>query len=518
METYLRKQKLPQATPEVKDTVLNRMLEDKLKVLDAYRQGMDRLPDVQKQLQRIRRQELYRLVFENKILNRLIPERDLKRRYNQDKKQIRFHHIGFEGDGADSEANRKILIDLREDIFRGRFSFADLIDSLSALPGTPFTARTEGFLTWGDRDYGNAFYHNLFAHSIGQLSKPLESRAGLHLVEVIAKRERNLPPFEQYKDKLKAYAYRNNRSELQNAFDHLVQDLEKDYQLVFQESAISWLAEKVRTSSADRPTSLDSLFAVLDSTDLEKELVCYRGGSYRVSDIIGDFSTLPNYRRPPLASPQQIRGHLQRMVPFLLLVQYGLDRGLDRGPIYRQRVQPQEDKILLRAAEQQMIWQQIQPTENDLLDFYRAHPERFVQQRQMKVQEIVVRTEQEAWDVIERSRTTPFAVLLTEIESLRSGLDTYITESQYLRIGKTAAGLEVGQVSDPIPVRGTFSVIHVSDIKEAIQLPFDEVRDRVYQQLRISLHNRYKNEWLVNVRKSVPVRVYPEVLDHVAIK
>ncbi|HNT65772.1 MAG TPA: peptidyl-prolyl cis-trans isomerase [bacterium] len=509
VENYLRRENLAEATPAKKDSLLARMIEAKLKVYDAYRRAFDRLPAVQAKLQATRDQELYRLVFAREVTQKVVSERELRKLYDQAIKQIHFRHISLPFDRVTEEVDRRRLNEIRGRFFRGRGSFAELVDSLAAVPDSRLVARTEGYLTWGDRDYGDSFYTEISCLPYGRVSTPLLSNSGLHLVQVLAKRNRNLPPFAQYKNRLLAERYRRRRNEMETVFAQLVDRLQKDYRLCFEDETIALLANRSRAFAHERETAADSLYALLSPGDRQRSLLSYRGGSYRIENFLDDLRAIPPNRRPPIGNPEQIRSQLQRRVPFLLLVRYGKDRRLDSTLEYRQTVEPQLERILIREAEQHMVGSRIQPSEDDLRDYYATHLEHFVQPRQMKVTEIAVRTEAEAQGVIESSRYTSFAVLRGQVDTARKGIDGYINEDQYRAIGKTAAQMQVGQVSQPIPNGGLYSVIQVSDIREPVQLSFAEVKPRVAVQLERELRRRYEAEWLQQIRKGVVVQSYP---------
>ncbi len=146
-------------------------------------------------------------------------------------------------DGADEAAvtaARERLLDLKRQIEAGA-SFAELAREHSEDPGS---ARQGGSLgTFGRGVMDPSFEDSAFKLALGEVSDPVRSAFGLHLIKVDGIRASKLPSFEEIRDKLRA-DYQNEKAEHQ-----------------FVE-----MVEVMATMAFENPDSLDSVADTLGLT------------------------------------------------------------------------------------------------------------------------------------------------------------------------------------------------------------------------------------------------------------
>ena len=140
-----------------------------------------------------------------------ISEEDLRAFYDERaeeyaREERRAAHILIE-DGSDAEAT---IASIQERLEAGE-SFADLAEEFSA---DTVSARDGGDLGYAGRGvYDEAFENALFALEDGEVSGPVETSFGIHLIRLEGVRRSDVPSFESLRDELRDELARSRASE-----------------------------------------------------------------------------------------------------------------------------------------------------------------------------------------------------------------------------------------------------------------------------------------------------------------
>ncbi len=129
-----------------------------------------------------------------------VDEEDLRRYYRKNLEQFRQPEqlqlrevVVLEEGGAPADERSKVAADLRAKV-QGGASLADAVAD-SAKKGTTSNVIELGWVSPGDLDKN--LESAVWKLPVGSLSEPVEARGGLHLVQVIDRRESRIPPFTE---------------------------------------------------------------------------------------------------------------------------------------------------------------------------------------------------------------------------------------------------------------------------------------------------------------------------------
>jgi parvulin-like peptidyl-prolyl isomerase len=120
---------------------------------------------------------------------------------------VKASHIQINYDPETASADEKAkakekLLAIKKEIVSGKISFADAANKYSEDP-TNKQQPSGGDLRWFPRKrFPESFAVPAFALPKGQISDPVESDWGLHLIQVVDRREGKLPTLEQIKEKV----------------------------------------------------------------------------------------------------------------------------------------------------------------------------------------------------------------------------------------------------------------------------------------------------------------------------
>ncbi len=182
----------------VKQNVLRGMVSEKLLYQEAVKQGVDKSPEVQKRLQSLQKQLVIQNLIEQQTKT-LTSEAALKKAYAEkvesmkDQEEVRARHILVD---KEDEAKK-----IYEQIQKGG-DFAKLAKEKSVDKGS---AAKGGDLDFFTKDkMVPEFADAAFRLRKGEVSPPVKSEFGWHIIKLEDRRKANVPPFEQMKEALQA--------------------------------------------------------------------------------------------------------------------------------------------------------------------------------------------------------------------------------------------------------------------------------------------------------------------------
>ncbi len=184
----------------VRQNVLRGMVSERLLYLEAVKQGVEKSPEVQKRFEGLKKQLVIQSLIEQQTKT-LTTDAGLKKLYAQrveamkDQEEVRARHIL-----VDSEAEAKKL---HEQILKGA-DFSVLAKEKSVDKGSAMRGGDLDFFA-KDRmvpEFANA----AFALKKGEISSPVKSEFGWHIIKLEDRRKASVPPFEQLREQIVAEA------------------------------------------------------------------------------------------------------------------------------------------------------------------------------------------------------------------------------------------------------------------------------------------------------------------------
>lgn len=513
---------------ERKDHLLN-MVQRTLKIADAYSRRYDKLPEVVQPVDREMEQRLFSSYVEQKVVDRLISEKELLDYWRKSSVQLRVRHILLvvprDADERKEAEVRKRAWELRDRILRGE-SFFDVAKNFSQDHLSGPKGGDLGFIRWGEGGHDDAFFEEAFKLKQGELSEPVRSSRGYHILRVEDKQISGLGEYEQAKDRIKQQLLKGKQTEMEKEYYQLVADLEKRYKVEYDSTAMVTLVAKLNAPSADtalsgqgaEPDVEKDQFYSLTTADQKMVLARYVGGLVSVEDLVKALRRYPARRQPRLTNVEAVKDWASRLLwRDLMLKEAKREKFHLRPEMKRVRQQLLERSMLQRITDD-MVRKRMNLTEDSYKAYFESHAERYVNPARAKVQEIFVSDRKQAEQLLRRIRAgedfSRLARQYTERVSVRNegGLLGYISARQYGNVGQTALQMAVGQVSDIIPMGPKFSIIKVLDREEQSPKSYEEAKHDVQRDLRREEEERQKKEWVDGLHARFKVTIYDEAL------
>jgi foldase protein PrsA len=156
-----------------------------------------------------------------------------------------------------------------------------------------------------------------------------------------------------------------------------------------------------------------------------------------------------------------------------------------------------KDEVRVMVMARKLALHGVDPSEEELQQFFQENQERFNQPATVAMSEIVVSSQEEAQEVIQDLASTDasFADLASRYSlagSRQAGGErppVPINQINQPEIREVAQNLPVGEVSEPIEVGGSWLLLKVRDRTEAREASFETDRERIEEQYRMANAN-----------------------------
>lgn len=249
--------------PEGTIDFLRRMVEQEVVYQAALRAGYDSSPEVMRTVEAVKRQEMMRAYYRHEIEGKVeIPESEILAYYEEYDEQfelpsrVKFRHIMRDTEAQAAEARRRVM---------GGESFDAVARDVSTHAAT---RKAGGLVQWINMGSGYSsagmdakFIGDLFDWKVGEMTGPLESKRGWHIVRIEGKEE-------------------DRRTTLEEARDRIIQNLKPQKVRAHYEQVLEELKEKSNATINEdifrsKPRTEEELFTLAQETENPVERLEY---------------------------------------------------------------------------------------------------------------------------------------------------------------------------------------------------------------------------------------------------
>ncbi len=239
----------------------------------------------------------------------------------------------------------------------------------------------------------------------------------------------------------------------------------------------------------------------------------------------------PNQQKLIEQNPQYKASLLKRLVQSIVISKIARDNGLDKDSDVKMRLDVITDEFLAAEYLKRNILPKVSISEEDILQYYKAHQDEFRTPETVSARHILIRVNQsaseedkkearkKAEDILKRIKAgEDFATLASEFSddpgSKTKGGDLgYFQRGRMVKpFGDAAFALTPGSVSDIVETQFGFHIIKVEDKKEAVLEPYEKVKDKVKDKLYIDMRKSKVEEFVENAMKDAGAELYLDQL------
>jgi peptidyl-prolyl cis-trans isomerase C len=195
-----------------------------------------------------------------------------------------------------------------------------------------------------------------------------------------------------------------------------------------------------------------------------------------------------------------------------------LDRHYEKQKDFKEMVDRYEDQILKNTFINRVIVPQVVLSDEELKSYYLTHQESFRKPTLLKIQQITVKTEDSAQDILNSIRNgADFAWLaknrsVDSVASEGGNLGWITREGLPQPIKKVVDTLKPGDISPIVKIDSNYRIIELLDKKEGEVEEFEKVKKAIYMAAFEERVNAILSDYIARLKKDADITINDEAI------
>jgi peptidyl-prolyl cis-trans isomerase C len=235
-------------------------------------------------------------------------------------------------------------------------------------------------------------------------------------------------------------------------------------------------------------------------------------------DLQNEIKGIPAEARAFFQGPEGTARFVDELINKELLYLEAKKRGFDKDKDFLRRVEEFKKLTLINQLLQKEIEAASKFSEKDVKDYYDKHKDEFTVYNQVRLSQIVVKTDEEAKKVYERlQKGEDFGKIASDMShdksSAKSGGDIGVFKKGEMlpELENAAFSIKKGSVSMPIKLKDKIHILKVTDAKGSI-MEFEKVKNLIGQRLLVEKQRAAFDQLLENLKKSYKIEKNNEAI------
>ena len=498
-----------------KKELVDKLISDQVVIMEAYKQGIDNEVEADTNLAEQKDRLLSMVLYTKEIADKVkVTESEMKQEYQMMQEEVHASHILLE---------TKEQADSIYQMLKEGADFAQLAKERSIDPSAKDNAGDLGFFSWGKMV--PEFQEVAFKMKEGEISRPVQTSFGWHIIKLIERRGVEQPPYEEAKGVIQSTLEKAKR---ENRVKEYFQELRKKVGFKINEEVLDLLISKKEELPPDT-LGLQRMGDFLDIskfTPEEKEmtLFTYKDGKVTAEEFAQQFNEIPQRYRPRLSDREKIKEYAFQTLVKDLILDVAREENLEESEEFKRDWTGVKEQEMAKRMRTEVILKGVEVSDDEIQSYYERYKDRFSIQPQVKVREILVGKEEEAEDILKQlKKGTDFATLATEktirtyAKNTGGDLGSF-NRSRYPELFDAAVEMTKGSLGGPIKIIDRqfgegYAVIKLEDKTEGRLQPLEEVRDKVISMASREKESSVYKNWVENAKAGYKIEIYDEVIE-----
>lgn len=501
---------------EAKRMAVDSLIDYKILVQGAYDAGLDANKEVNQAVGSERANFLFDELYRQEIMPKVeVSESDYEQFLEKMRTEYRFSHILVRSKATiDSLAQQ-----IKDGADFGMIARTRSIDQSSAVQGGDL-----GWISWAART-DPAFREAAFALKVGEISEPVQSQFGWHLIKNEESREAELP--EQLKELRMLVEDIIKTRRAADAEADLWQRMEAEAHVEINPAATDMLLKKLAEHYPDtingvaRPDNFFPNLQLLEQAQRDMLFASYTGGEISVEEYLRKIADIPEYVRPHFADRDSLANIVFQLELANIMEFEALKRKLDESPEYQQRVKFFKESVMADQFARQQINATIDVDPEEMEEYYNSHLEEFMDETRYHLLEISHESLDTLKALLRRiNQGEDFGEIAAQY-TMREGFKEkqgdlgMVTSFQYPAIYNAVRNLAPGDIAPFVKnANGMQSLVKVLEVQPGKLRTFEEVERAVRQRLYGRKRESATQDWLARKRETMVIEVYDDVIEN----
>jgi len=499
--------KLPE---ETKVSKINSFVENKLYSIDAEKQNYEQTDSaLSVKLKGFKKNVLIQTYLNKTILDSVITDEYIKQIYDKTSVEVKASHILIKPENKmSSEEALAKANDIYKKILNGE-NFTDLANEYSADKAAP--GGDLGYFSWGKMV--PAFQEKVFSMEIGEISKPLKTQFGYHIIKLVDKRTKpKQQTFEKSKKSLKKNAIQSHRQELNKRYLETVERIKKSMDYKLNNEVLPLICDEYKDKKYKggylqimKQIEANPVIITTKNENFDKEWFTNKIEEYNYDFNAGKY----------LSDPKGLSQVLEYIFTRNIFYTNAQKMNLQDDPDFLEEYNIFKNKEIINHYKKENIKKLSKVSEKELKDYYEKNKSEYMTDEKFEVREIFVKDESLANEILTKIQMGEMFEKLSDEYTERynkkkvKGYLGFISNKQYGKIGKIAEKLKKDEVcKTPIKHKDGFSIIKVYDKKDAELKDFDKVKHTINRKLQSKKEKEVKEKLYKKLLNKYKVKIY----------
>jgi parvulin-like peptidyl-prolyl isomerase len=516
---YMPKANFDALTSEEKAEKIESICKDYMARYYLEEEGVFDSGDVYWEIQTYKIRELANGAYQKLIIDKIINPASLKELYEKMRYDLNVSHILI---GFNNEKN------LNE---RDRESALTLVNTIAdSVNGTNFehfaikysddgsVGRNNGTLGWAKAGHWvEPFENTAYTLKPGEISKPIETDFGFHIIKLNERREMNLEPYDQIEEELVDIAFDAWRYKFIKREKEVLDSLKTEYVISINDSLLNDFLERFNRLSKN--VFYSEQFTAFDIMDIFDDTLSV--GSFGKDPIdkewIIQYLKLISIKVPPrFTTSDSFWGFIDQSSLGAMFYNTALNHKLDKSEEFRKTFNVFLAKKSSGLFDKLYVYEQINPRGIQLKEFYDQYKDSlYTIEARVQVKEILLEDSLEAVGILEKiKKGADISALATQyskrnIGKKSEGLIPAFKRTQYGDMSETAFEIQDGEIAGPFKLGEYYSVIQRVNYIPEEHRPYDQIKYRIVTDYRNIHMAEKRSEQDAMLRNKYKVRINP---------
>jgi len=519
---FQQKDSYSEVDSAAKMNILNKMILDELKAKAGRKLGLAEEASYKQDLKMQKSRVFGNRYFEIVVVDKLFPEEVVRKISEKQKEQVHASHIllGFKG-AQRSKATRtkeeakKLAEELVIKAQKGE-DFGTLAEKYSDDPSAKQNKGDLGYFVWGRMV--ESFQEAAYSMNPGDISDPVESPFGFHVIKLIDRNENpNFKPdgYETEKMTIKRQLYGTKKDSGMVLWNEHTAKLLEQYRFKLLTENI----DKIVEAAKGKPKTLNTS----DYSDEEKQLILaeWAGGKLSLNDLFMLYGQRVSMLAKKLTNSNTFQQEVKNASMQDLIIKDSEKMGIDDEPLISSQIEGMERARLAGLAEKQEVTDRIEINDDELMAYYTEHSQDFMRPAEMELWEVYVTDENLANKIARKAKAgSNFEKLATQYSEdknykKKKGYLGFKAEKHRGEITRKAFELGTNKIGGPVKFRSGWTVFKTGKMHEQTMRSFEDVKNQVNTKVRnIKLKDR-REEWETELRDQFGITINYELVEKI---
>ncbi|HEC99953.1 MAG TPA: hypothetical protein ENN18_06200 [Proteobacteria bacterium] len=465
---------------------VNKLIDERLIVQEAYRMGLDKDPWVQNKMHEYKLRESVVRLYKEEVQDRVwVSDDEMRRFYNEQMEETHIRQL--------TVGNEENALNIRDQIAAG--------SDMAAL------AREHSIDMFKDKGGDRGFLRRwqlpeavrdiAFSLKAGQITPVIKTPSGYQIIKIEEKKpapEKSLEEIRQVAEK----HFRKKKEEAQG--QEVLKRYHKQADIVISEDLLAELPVSVDAARDERWTKDERPIVKIG-----EEILTVRDFYQQLKDIPGSKLVADN---PPALKRKFVDNWIDRKLVDIV----ALNRHYEQDADFGRMLKYYEEYLLKKIFAQKVIYSQIKVSDELLRDYYGKHRDKYLKPVQYRIRQITVSDEAQARAILEQLRGGADFAWLAKNKSEdglaeKGGDRGWISEDKLSFLSKAVSALKVGENSDVLSEGGAYYIVKLEARSDVDYEDLEQIKDVVQRDYVKENYEKLWTDYAKELRQDAEVRI-----------